>query len=262
MSPVSFMSPAFPILPTIFSNLLCSFNSSTTAIGCVPDPFATLMMRDKSLSRAQPFLQSNSSSVMLSIIVIKRFIRCTPCFSYPGGRAPGLTPGSIDMSVCSDPILVTYCNCSYMSRSEKQPFDNRCIISGCLSKGITSLISRTSPDKSPRPHSRLTKDCALKGSKSSKCSPVPMKIIGEFVAATAERAPPPLAWPSNFVIITLPTRTESAKALAWSKQACPMCESMTKTALSGWIASWTCSISSKRAASCLCLPLVSTMMSS
>lgn len=34
-----------------------------------------------------------------------------------------------------------------------------------------------------------------------------MKMIGESVAATADSAPPPLAWPSNFVTTTLPTDT-------------------------------------------------------
>jgi hypothetical protein len=53
-------------------------------------------------------------------------------------------------------------------------------------------------------------------SKSSKCSPLPMKIIGLSVAATALNAPPPLACPSNFVIITLPTSTAFLNASAWS----------------------------------------------
>jgi hypothetical protein len=51
----------------------------------------------------------------------------------------------------------------------------------------------------------LTKLEASKVSKSSKCSPVPKKIIGLCVAATALREPPPFAWPSNLVIITDPT---------------------------------------------------------
>lgn len=76
------------------------------------------------------------------------------------------------------------------------------------------------------------KGFVLNGSKSSICSPVPMKIIGLFVAATlktkkktinlkiflllkktyADSAPPPLACPSNFVIITEPIFTFSLKA--------------------------------------------------
>ena len=67
---------------------------------------------------------------------------------------------------------------------------------------IVSDTTLIMPSKSPRPNSLLMKLLALKGSKSSKCSPVPMKIIGLLVAATAERAPPPLAWPSNLVTMT------------------------------------------------------------
>ena len=40
------------------------------------------------------------------------------------------------------------------------------------------------------------KRLAWNGSKSSKCSPVPMKVMGLLVAATADKAPPPLALPS------------------------------------------------------------------
>ncbi len=40
------------------------------------------------------------------------------------------------------------------------------------------------------------KDYGTNGSKSSKCSPDPIKIIGLSVAAIALKAPPPLAWPS------------------------------------------------------------------
>lgn len=38
-------------------------------------------------------------------------------------------------------------------------------------------------------------------------SPVPTCVMGAPVAATAERAPPPLAWPSSFVMMTEPTDT-------------------------------------------------------
>jgi len=46
---------------------------------------------------------------------------------------------------------------------------------------------------SPKPNNLLTKDFGSKSSKSLKCSPVPMKIIGDSVAATALKDPPPLA---------------------------------------------------------------------
>lgn len=38
-------------------------------------------------------------------------------------------------------------------------------------------------------------------------SPVPMKVMGDLVAATADSAPPPLAWPSSLVMMTWPTCT-------------------------------------------------------
>ena len=72
---------------------------------------------------------------------------------------------------------------------------------------------------SPNPNRRLTKDPASKGSRSSKCSPVPKNTIGDSVADTAEREPPPFAWPSSLVIITEPTLTDSLKAFAWAKHA-------------------------------------------
>jgi hypothetical protein len=54
----------------------------------------------------------------------------------------------------------------------------------------------------------------LNSSKSSKCSPVPIKMIGLEVAATALNAPPPFACPSNLVIITEPTFTACLNAKA------------------------------------------------
>ena len=39
----------------------------------------------------------------------------------------------------------------------------------------------------------LMKGWVLKGSKSSMCSPVPIKTMGDCVAATALKAPPPFA---------------------------------------------------------------------
>ncbi len=49
-------------------------------------------------------------------------------------------------------------------------------------------------------------------SKSSGVSPTPIKAIGAFVSETADRAPPPFAVPSSFVIITPVIPTESLKA--------------------------------------------------
>lgn len=44
---------------------------------------------------------------------------------------------------------------------------------------------------------------------------MPMNTIGLCVAATAESAPPPLAWPSSLVMMTLPTFTAFLNASAW-----------------------------------------------
>lgn len=86
--------------------------------------------------------------------------------------------------------------------------------------------------------------------------------MGDFVAATALSAPPPLAWPSSFVMMTALTSTASLKALAWSCAAWPMLPSITKMMRLGLTAAATCLSSSNSAASCLCRPLVSTMIRS
>jgi hypothetical protein len=65
---------------------------------------------------------------------------------------------------------------------------------------------------SPSPKSLLINDKASKGYKFSKCYPSPMNMIGLFVAATADKAPPPLECPSIFVMMTEPTLTAFLKA--------------------------------------------------
>lgn len=60
-------------------------------------------------------------------------------------------------------------------------------------------------------------------------APSPIKMTGDPVAATAERAPPPFAWPSSLVMMTAPTSTFSLKAFAWPSQAWPMDASITNT---------------------------------
>ena len=56
-------------------------------------------------------------------------------------------------------------------------------------------------------------------SRASNPSPVPTKIIGALVTATADKAPPPFAEPSNLVSITPLTPTAS-----WNASACgPAC---------------------------------------
>ena len=113
---------------------------------------------------------------------------------------------------------------------------------------------------SPKPKRRLTKEPASKFSRSSKCSPVPKNTIGDSVAATAEREPPPFACPSSLVTITEPTLTDSLNAFAYAQQAQPMLPSITNKAWSGLMAAWTCFISSNKAVSYLWRPDVSTMI--
>lgn len=82
------------------------------------------------------------------------------------------------------------------------------------SKFTTSVTFSINFFMSPIPNNLLMKLSGSNFSRSSNYSPVPIKVIGLSVAATAERAPPPFACPSNFVIITLPTFTHDLKALA------------------------------------------------
>ncbi|KAE9539990.1 hypothetical protein AGLY_005242, partial [Aphis glycines] len=86
-----------------------------------------------------------------------------------------------------------------------------------LSSSFNSFTLSMSPSISPIPSNLETNGFVLNGSKSSICSPVPIKIIGLFVAATL--APPPFAWPSSLVITTEPILTLSLKARACPSQA-------------------------------------------
>ena len=151
-----------------------------------------------------------------------------------------------------------YCSCRW--RKVNLPLAASRIIFSESSMMPLSFMSASSPRMSPRPSSLETKLLASKAWKSSKCSPEPKKVMGEPVAATAESAPPPLAWPSSLVMMTEPTATESLKALAWPCAAWPMVASMTKTTSSGLTTAEMASISAKSAASCLWRPDVSTMM--
>ena len=74
-------------------------------------------------------------------------------------------------------------------------------------------------------------------SKSFTCSPVPIKTIGDSVAATALSAPPPLACPSSLVMITDPILTARLNAVAWSDTAWPIVESITNIISLGLTAS-------------------------
>mmetsp|Transcript_56553 Transcript_56553/g.129887 ORF Transcript_56553/g.129887 Transcript_56553/m.129887 type:complete len:216 (+) Transcript_56553:743-1390(+) len=206
---------------------------------------------------ATVLVSSSSASVMESIIV-SHFLILTP----ESWKSRPDMPGNWFMMLERGPILSTAWNCSRMSRSVHWPDVSRFIISGaCFSRSTSAaFIFSMRPAMLPLPSMRETKDLTSKSSKSSMCSPVPMCVMGAPVAATADSAPPPLAWPSSFVTMTEPTVTLFLKALAWSCAAWPMDESITKTHSSGVTALATCSISSKSAASCACRPDVSTMM--
>mmetsp|Transcript_12342 Transcript_12342/g.39116 ORF Transcript_12342/g.39116 Transcript_12342/m.39116 type:complete len:220 (-) Transcript_12342:1123-1782(-) len=205
---------------------------------------------------------SSSLSVMESMMHIYRLIFAWLSFSRPLGMRSELKPGIMLITCPIGPILRMLANCSYRIRMENLPSASFSSSSGCWSCGITSWILSMNPDQSPRPSSLLTNGLVSKISNSSMCSPVPMKMIGDFVAATADSAPPPLACPSIFVTITAPTSTVWRKALAWSCAAWPIDESITKIVWSGLTTSETARISSNSAVSCLCLPEVSTMIMS
>mmetsp|Transcript_12725 Transcript_12725/g.31248 ORF Transcript_12725/g.31248 Transcript_12725/m.31248 type:complete len:370 (+) Transcript_12725:420-1529(+) len=256
------ISPFLPILrcfilDTIFWNRLNSSSSSHTWCGWLPDPMAMRNTRE-SVIILVVFSVSSSSSFIESMMVMNFLKRACDSCSLPL-VIMALIPGIIDMTLPRGPMRITFWNCSYMSRNVKTPCESFWYSSGCLSSPA-SLIAFISPPTSPMPSSRLTNDRTSKGSKSSKCSPVPIKTMGDSVAATALSAPPPLAWPSSFVMMTLPTLTASLKAAAWSCAACPMELSSTNTTSSGLTAALICCISSNRDASCLCRPDVSTIM--
>mmetsp|Transcript_20042 Transcript_20042/g.59735 ORF Transcript_20042/g.59735 Transcript_20042/m.59735 type:complete len:339 (-) Transcript_20042:726-1742(-) len=256
-----FISPLLPIFVTTLSNCLWHRSSICTSMGCVPDPRATRSMRDATgcdclLRSTRP---SSSSSVIESIMYMKRFSRLPP--SSPSPPIWG-SPGIMAMTFDRGPSFMTFSNCSYMSRSVNWPLENFSIISSFLSSPMVSLICFTRPVMSPMPSSRETKDRATKGSKSSKCSPLPRNRTGAPVAATAERAPPPLAWPSNFVMTTEPMSMASWNDWACSCTAWPCVASSTKTTLSGSTAARISCISSKRALSWRWRPEVSTIITS
>mmetsp|Transcript_3435 Transcript_3435/g.10733 ORF Transcript_3435/g.10733 Transcript_3435/m.10733 type:complete len:214 (-) Transcript_3435:88-729(-) len=201
------------------------------------------------------FGSSSSASVIESMMVIHRLMRW-----LDSRKSRPCMPGKEFMMLESGPIFITAWNCSRMSRSVHWPDASRFIISAPSRSTSASFMRSIRPAMLPLPRRRETKALTSKSSKSSMCSPVPMWMIGACVAATAESAPPPLAWPSSLVMMHEPTFTFSLKARAWSWAAWPIDESITKTTSSGSVAAAICSISSKSAPSCRWRPDVSTMM--
>lgn len=156
-------------------------------------------------------------------------------------------------------MLMIFESCSRQSRIENFPCSNFLAISCCLSglalamsclKVRFTIETRTHmcsmrPCTSPMPNNFETKGWGANFSRSLRCSPVPKKMIGVFVAATlvgelqcrawssqrptpssvnstktyAEMAPPPFACPSSFVTIIAPKSALSLKARLWPSAA-------------------------------------------
>mmetsp|Transcript_16103 Transcript_16103/g.50035 ORF Transcript_16103/g.50035 Transcript_16103/m.50035 type:complete len:314 (-) Transcript_16103:589-1530(-) len=248
--------------PFILPNILpivpcCSMRPLTSSTG-TPAPRAMRRMRASSKVGLD---ESISLLLSESMITSKRLNRCCVTASLPAGST-SFMPGIMPITLLSGPMPLMLANCSRMVRNVKTPEVSFLTISSCASSSpMMSVTLSMRPVRSPIPSSLLTKPLGSNRSNSSMCSPTPTNVMGLCVAATALMAPPPLAWPSILVTITLPTSTLCLKAVAWSAALWPMCESITKTTSSGSTASCTASISSKSAASCLCRPLVSTIMS-
>lgn len=82
------------------------------------------------------------------------------------------------------PMIVA--SCSLRSRTENSPFSNFFIMFSCR-PGFAIAIScacSMRPCMSPMPSILEMKGCGANFSRSWRCSPVPMKMIGVFVAAT------------------------------------------------------------------------------
>mmetsp|Transcript_1311 Transcript_1311/g.4498 ORF Transcript_1311/g.4498 Transcript_1311/m.4498 type:complete len:283 (+) Transcript_1311:245-1093(+) len=250
------ISPALPIFFTTCSNCFWHLSSICTSTGWRPEPLAMRSCRSGVICT----LPSSSAAVQLSIITRNTLSRSL--LSLPMAPATLAMPGSMPMTLLSGPSFMTFSNCSYMSRSVNLPLPSFSSCSAVFSVSMVLFTSSQKPLTSPMPSMRDTNDRALKGSRSSKCSPVPRKMMGDAVAATALSAPPPLAWPSSLVTTTLPTGTASRKEEAWSNTAWPWVASMTKTMLSGSTASRMSCISSNSAASWRWRPDVSTMITS
>mmetsp|Transcript_6823 Transcript_6823/g.12149 ORF Transcript_6823/g.12149 Transcript_6823/m.12149 type:complete len:367 (-) Transcript_6823:573-1673(-) len=252
------MRPALPNWPTMPSKDRWQASSARTSVGWVPDPRA---MRSIRLSHSST-TPSNSLSVMLSIMYMNRLNRLPVSWSLPACAIHCGMPGIMPSTLCMGPSFIMFWNCSYKSLRVNLPLARFSSISCLRSPETPSCSCASRPPRSPNPSSFETNPRASNGSRSSKCSPSPRKMMGLLVAATALRAPPPLAWPSSFVITHAPTSTAALNPSACSWMAWPWVASITKTTLSGSTTAWISCISSKSASSCRCRPEVSTMISS
>eukprot|EP00732_Lithocolla_globosa_P006552 Lithocolla_globosa_v1_NODE_7694_length_913_cov_4.515152.p2 type:complete len:150 gc:universal NODE_7694_length_913_cov_4.515152:248-697(+) len=149
---------------------------------------------------------------MDSIMTMKRLIRAWESASEPlnmSAESPGIMP----ITWLMGPIERIIWNCSYMSRKLNCPCSSF-FMRSLFWSSLSSCTFSIKPVMSPQPSKRETNDLTTNGSRSWMCSPVPMKMMGLSVAATALRAPPPFAWPSIFVRMVAPTPTACLKALA------------------------------------------------
>ena len=168
------------------------------SLGFVPLPLAILTILDPSI-----YFSPSSSYLVIESITYKNFlILSVDSFSWPLGIMFALKPGIMPTTFPRLPMFNTDWNWSLISLRVNFPALIYSIICFCYFSPIASYTVFISPAISPRPSNRRTKPLASNGSKSSKCSPVPRKIIGLSVAATALKEPPPFALPSNFVMMT------------------------------------------------------------
>ena len=140
------------------------------------------------------------------------------------------------------------------------PLNIAFIVSVATSSSTTSSAFSTKLFISPIPNNREINLSGLKASKSSILSPVPINLIGAPVSATADKAPPPLAVPSNFEMIIDPISVASENAFAWAPACWPIVPSITNMDSVGFITSSNSFISFNKSDSSLCLPAVSKII--
>ena len=120
-----------------------------------------------------------------------------------------------------------------------------------------SFTLATRLSMSPIPRRRPMNLPGTNCSMSSIFSPVPMNLMGAPVAATPDRAPPPLAEPSSLETMMEPTSVASLNAAAWAAACWPMVPSKTRMISWGFTALAICCISTMRDFSSLWRPDVS-----
>ncbi len=203
--------------------------SSLTSFLSVPEPLATRLI----LEALKIFGFSLSFGVMDWIITRHLSMRSSAIPSISSGTSYDI-PGIIFRSLRNGPIPFTASNCSYMSVKVNLPLR----MAFAFLSGTSISASRTfskSVSRSPIPNNLATKRDGMNGSMSCIFSPVLMNFIGAPVAATAERAPPPLAEPSSFVTKIEPIGVALLKALACTMACWPIVPSMTSIISSGSI---------------------------